>query len=78
MTTRSHSINSPTRRRLKIAALEERLGVHRQTVWRWTHEGTFPKPHYLGHERQWFEDEVEAWEVQRMAETAAARPRRRA
>ena len=66
----THSINRPTRRRLKIAGVEERLGVHRQTIWRWDSDpaNDFPPPHYLGVERQWFEDEIEAWEIKRMAE----------
>ncbi|MDB4409321.1 AlpA family phage regulatory protein [Gammaproteobacteria bacterium] len=70
MSTHTHSINRPTRRRLKIAAVEERLGVHRQTIWRWTKAGVFPSPHFLGYERQWFEDEIEHWEVQQMTKRA--------
>ena len=66
----NHNINRPTRRRLKIAGVEERLGVHRQTIWRWTQAGTFPLPHFLGIERQWFEDEIETWENERMAQRA--------
>ena len=70
----NHNINRPTRRRLKIAGIEERLGVHRQTIWRWTKEGTFPLPHFLGSERQWFEDEIEAWETRRMRQHTEKRP----
>ena len=66
-----HNINRPARRRLKIAGIEERVGVHRQTIWRWTKAGEFPLPHYLGSERQWFEDEIECWENQRMEQRAA-------
>ena len=51
-------INRPTRRRLKIAGIEERTGVHRQTIWRWYKGELFPVPHYLGSERMWFEDEI--------------------
>jgi predicted DNA-binding transcriptional regulator AlpA len=64
-------INRPTRRRLKIAGVEERTGVHRQTIWRWYKVGLFPTPHYLGSERMWFEDEIETWEAERMAQRAA-------
>lgn len=62
MTTHTHSLNRPKRRRLKIAAVEERTGYSRQSIWRWYTQGDFPKPHYLGTERVWFEDELEAWE----------------
>lgn len=66
----THGINHPFRRRLKIKAVEERTGYHRQTIWRWYTAGEFPPPHYLGSERCWFEDEIEAWESQRMAQRA--------
>lgn len=66
-----HDINRPSRRRLKIGGVEERTGVHRQTIWRWYRAGAFPRPHYLGSERVWFEDEIEAWEQRRMTERAA-------
>ena len=59
------------RRRLKIAELEQRLGVHRQTIWRWYTFGDFPKPHYLGQAREWFDDEISEWEEETMAERAA-------
>ena len=58
-------------RRLKIAELEQRLGVHKQTIWRWYSFGDFPKPHYLGQDRMWFEGEVVEWEARKMAERAA-------
>ena len=64
-------VTRPTRRRLKIAGVEERTGVHRQTIWRWYTAGIFPAPHYLGVERLWFEDEIIDWEKKRMAERAA-------
>ena len=64
-------INQPVRRRLKIAGVEERTGVHRQTIWRWYKAGLFPAPHFLGRDRLWFEDEVETWERRRMSECAA-------
>ena len=65
-----HDVNRPTRRRLKIGGIEERTGVHRQTIWRWYKAGLFPPPHYLGSERQWFEDEIISWENERMAQRA--------
>lgn len=73
MSNHTHSINRPGRRRLKIAALEERLGVHRQTIWRWCKAGLLPAPHYLGSERQWFEDEIENAEKLLMARRSGQR-----
>lgn len=58
-----HPPNKPSRRRLRIKAVEERTGYSRQSIWRWYTEGDFPKPHYLGTERCWFEDEIAAWEA---------------
>ena len=58
-------------RRFKIAELEARLGVSRQTVWRWYSNGDFPKPHYLGQHRLWFEHDVEQWEETQMAAHAS-------
>jgi predicted DNA-binding transcriptional regulator AlpA len=58
--------NKPKRRRLGITALEELLGYSRQSFWRWYTKGDFPKPHYLGQKRCWFEDEVEAWAYKQM------------
>ena len=56
-----------TRNRLDINALESRLGCHRQTIWRWYTGRDFPRPHYLGQKRLWWEDEVEAWENKQMS-----------
>ena len=58
-------------RRFKIAELEARLGVSRQTVWRWYSNGDFPKPHYLGQHRLWFEHEIEQWEQEQMSSRAS-------
>jgi predicted DNA-binding transcriptional regulator AlpA len=60
----------PSRRRLDINAVEERTGYHRQSIWRFYTTGTFPKPHYLGAERRWYEDELELWENEQMARRA--------
>lgn len=61
------------RYRLGISALEERLGVSRRTISRWTRSGHLPPPHYLGTHRLWFSDEIEAWERQRMSGYPATR-----
>ena len=60
-------MRQPTRNRLDINALEARLACHRQTIWRWYTARDFPRPHYLGQKRLWWEDEVEAWENKQMA-----------
>ena len=68
----SHHISSaPCRRRVNIAALEKRLGCSRMTIWRWYTRGKFPKPHYLGQNRLWFEAEVENWEINQMLANGA-------
>ena len=67
----NHRGPEPKRRRLNIAGVEERTGVHRQTIWRWYKAGPFPPPHYLGQARLWFEDEIESWEEARMKERAS-------
>jgi predicted DNA-binding transcriptional regulator AlpA len=55
--------NTPWHRiRVNMRQLEDRLAVSRQTLWRWYTAGTFPKPHYLGQNRLWWLDEIEAWE----------------
>ena len=54
-------------RRLTVAQLEQRLACTKQTIWRWYTKGDFPKPHYLGQNRVWFETDVEAWEQKQMA-----------
>ena len=60
-------MRQPTRNRLDINALEARLACHRQTIWRWYTSRDFPRPHYLGQKRLWWEDEVEAWENKQMS-----------
>lgn len=56
------------KRRITARPLAKRLGCSIQTIWRWYTEGDFPKPHYLGQKRVWFESEIEAWERRKMAE----------
>ena len=55
-----------THNRLNIRMLEKRLCCHRQTIWRWYTSGQFPKPHYLGQNRLWFEIEVQEWEYKQV------------
>jgi predicted DNA-binding transcriptional regulator AlpA len=61
-----HNQNSGPRR-LTVAQLEQRLACTKQTIWRWYTKGSFPKPHYLGQNRVWFESDVESWEEKQMA-----------
>jgi|GEM_PF-3762457 len=58
-----------SKKRLTVADLEQRLACTKQTIWRWYNDPkvAFPKPHYLGQNRVWFESDVEAWEEKRMA-----------
>jgi len=70
-TKRSIKMKIPTSIRLRIRDLETRLGCHRQTIWRWYTSGDFPKPHYLGQHRMWFEHDVEQWEQTQMAARAS-------
>jgi predicted DNA-binding transcriptional regulator AlpA len=60
----------PGPKRIGIAEVQRRLGVHRVTIYRWCRAGTFPAPHYLGERRAWFLSDIEAWEAQRMAALA--------
>ena len=50
--------------RLNISQLCERLAISKQSIWRWTETGDFPRPHYIGASRRWWLDEVEEWERQ--------------
>jgi len=61
----------PNRRRHNISELEKRLGCSRQTIWRWYTTGNFPKPHYLGQCRVWWEHEIEQWEQEQMSSRAS-------
>lgn len=61
---------TPGPRRIGIAELEQRLGVHRATIRRWHRAGGLPAPHYVGEHRAWFVGEIEAWEARRMADQA--------
>jgi predicted DNA-binding transcriptional regulator AlpA len=67
-------MTKPNRIRLDIKAVETRLGCHRQTIWRWYTTRDFPKPHYLGQNRLWWEDEIEAWEEQQMLTQFSGHP----
>ena len=60
---------SSHRVRLNARQLEDRLAVSKQTIWRWYSSGDFPRPHYLGQNRLWWLDEIEAWELQHSSDT---------
>lgn len=63
----------PERTRIKITALEQRLAQSRQTIWRNYSAGNFPAPHYLGRDRVWYLDEIEAWEQEHVSQASAYR-----
>jgi predicted DNA-binding transcriptional regulator AlpA len=47
---------------LRASAIAKSLGVHRSTLWRWTHAGNFPKPIQLSPDISvWRKSTVDAW-----------------
>lgn len=60
-------------RRLRIAAVEQRTGFDRSTIFRKYKAGKFPAPHFIGERRAWFESEIEEWEREQMARPPEAR-----
>ncbi|MCP4286385.1 MAG: AlpA family transcriptional regulator [Gammaproteobacteria bacterium] len=58
------------RKRLSISDLKKRYKVDGSTIYRWYKKGAFPEPHYLGRDRRWFEDVVDAWDQKQMAASA--------
>ena len=54
----------------RAGALAKTLDVAESTIWRWTHEGKFPKPIKLGERvTVWDLDEVEAFIAKQRAAT---------
>lgn len=51
---------------LSDAQIAARIGVSRNSVWRWVRNGTFPKPIKLSERvTRWRASEVEAWAAER-------------
>lgn len=51
---------------VRDVSLADRFGVSRSTIWRWTHEGSFPKPVSLSPRcTRWRMEDVEKWEQDR-------------
>ncbi len=49
---------------LTVDQVAERLGVSRDTIWRWKRNGTFPKAVKLGgRTTRWRLSDIEAWEA---------------
>ena len=50
-------------RMLPISAVEQKTGLHRQTIFRWTTQGKFPRPgKYQGSNRNiWPEPVIDRW-----------------
>jgi len=63
-----------TPRRIGIREVEERTHAERTSIRRWYTRGDFPKPHFLGSRRVWWESDVARWESERAARPAEARP----
>jgi predicted DNA-binding transcriptional regulator AlpA len=71
------SPGAPDDRRVAVAELERRLATDRSTLWRWysAEPPRFPRPHYLGTRRLWWQSEILAWEAEHTTrETPAAPP----
>jgi len=54
--------DTPARRRLGIKRVQQRYDRSGVTIWTWYTEKDFPRPHYLNGIRQWWEDELDAWD----------------
>ena len=51
---------------IRDTQLAKRYGVARSTIWRWVHDGNFPKPVRLSDQcTRWRSSEVDEWEVHR-------------
>lgn len=51
---------------IRTEELLKKLQVSRSTLWRWQHDGKFPKSRKLGpNSRGWFRSEVEEWMASR-------------
>ena len=64
-------MNDPTsrkRQRLEIGAVCDRYNRSPVTIWSWYTKGTFPKPHYIGNQRHWWDDELDDWDRSILAE----------
>ena len=60
-------------RLVPVRELTARLGVSRVSLYRWTRDGTFPRPVQLSERRiAWREWEVEAWLASRPVPAAYA------
>jgi prophage regulatory protein len=56
----------------RINELAERLGVHEQTIWRWSRKGKFPKPVKLGEMTTgWRACDIERWLDEKQAANAS-------
>jgi predicted DNA-binding transcriptional regulator AlpA len=59
--------------RIGIREVVQRTGLSPVSVWRWTRDGRFPPPEYLGERRLWRVDVLERWEAERLARPRTAR-----
>jgi prophage regulatory protein len=51
---------------LDLKSVISKLCVSKNTIWRWSREGNFPKPVRLGvRTTRWLLSDVEAWEQRR-------------
>ena len=66
MPKQTSQVEQASPRILRQPTVEERVGVHGVTLWRWERAGQFPKRVKLGpHAVGWIESEVNDWLAQR-------------
>ena len=51
-----------TQRYASAASLAARYGKSERTIWRWSSNGTLPRPHHIGSAALWSLDEIEQFE----------------
>ena len=57
------------RKILRLPVLSDRLGKSASTIYEEMAHGTFPKPIKIGRQSVgWLEDEIEAWQLSKIAE----------
>jgi predicted DNA-binding transcriptional regulator AlpA len=59
-----HLNNTPTLQTyLAVKSMANRYQSSVPTIWRWSREGTIPKPIKIGGSTRWKLSEIEAWEA---------------
>jgi len=53
-----------------IKTVEEKTGLHRQTLWRYWQAGKFPKPRKIETQNCWLESDIDKWIDEKMGSAA--------